>query len=148
MAAAVEHPVIFPLSNPTSRSEANPADLIAWTEGRAIVGTGSPYPHLSGTPQALAQVNNVYIFPGVGLGALSAKATRVTEGMFMAAARKLGELAGPDDGLLPPILALRDVALQVALAVADQARAEGVAPPAEADETEALAASMWVPAYR
>ncbi len=148
MATAVEHPVIFPLSNPTSRSEANPADLIAWTEGRAIVGTGSPYPHLSGTPQALAQVNNVYIFPGVGLGALSAKATRVTEGMFMAAARKLGELAGPDDGLLPPILALRDVALQVALAVADQARAEGVAPPAEADETEALAASMWVPAYR
>lgn len=147
MAAGTRHPVIFPLSNPTSRSEANPADLLAWTDGHAIVGTGSPYPHLSGTPQALAQVNNVYIFPGVGLGALAAGATRVTETMFMAAARTLGGLAGPGDGLLPPIAALRDVALQVAKAVAEQARADGVAPPAQPGWEDALASAMWTPAY-
>lgn len=145
MAAGTPHPVIFPLSNPTSRSEAHPADLLAWTDGRAIVGTGSPYPGLAGTPQALAQVNNVYIFPGVGLGALAAGARVVTDGMFMAAARRLGELAGPLDGLLPPIAALRDVALQVAIAVADQARQDGVAPPGD---NAALAGAMWTPAYR
>lgn len=146
MASLTERPVIFPLSNPVSRAEATPADILAWTGHRAIVGTGSPF----GTP-GVTQVNNVYIFPGVGLGALAAAANEVTDGMFMAAARRLGDLgaaAGNRAGLLPPITELRAVALDIALAVAEQAHAEGVATadPAEATR-EAIAGRMWQPAY-
>ncbi|MFC0204641.1 NAD-dependent malic enzyme [Novosphingobium soli] len=143
MAAHVERPVIFPLSNPVSRAEAHPADLLAWSDGRAIVGSGSPF-----GVEGVTQVNNVYVFPGVGLGALASGATRVTEGMFMAAARRLGTLAGNRAGLLPPIDDLRQVALQVAVAVAAQAQEEGVAsaPPAEFTE-EAIHARMWKPHY-
>ena len=147
MASLTEKPVIFPLSNPVSRAEAHPADILDWSDNRAIVGTGSPF----GTP-GVTQVNNVYIFPGVGLGALAAEATQVTEGMFMAAARRLGELGGEPEGqgpgLLPPITALRWVALQIALAVVAQAQAEGVAQAAPEAMTEAaLAARMWEPVY-
>jgi len=147
MASLTEKPVIFPLSNPVSRAEAHPADILEWSDNRAIVGTGSPF----GTP-GVTQVNNVYIFPGVGLGALAAEATQVTEGMFMAAARRLGELGGEPEGqgpgLLPPITALRWVALQIALAVVAQAQAEGVAQAAPEAMTEAaLAARMWEPVY-
>jgi len=147
MASLCEKPVVFPLSNPVSRAEATPADILRWSDGRAIVGTGSPF----GTP-GVTQVNNVYVFPGVGLGALAAKAEIVTDGMFMAAARRLGELSaeigdgGP--GLLPPITALREVALRIAIVVAQQALAEGVAGvPAEAITRDAIAAQMWEPAY-
>ena len=147
MASLTERPVIFPLSNPVSRAEATPADILRWSDGRAIVGTGSPF----GTP-GVTQVNNVYVFPGIGLGALAAKAEIVTDGMFMAAARHLGELSaeigdgGP--GLLPPITALREVALRIAFAVAQQALAEGVAGvPAEAITRDAIAAQMWEPVY-
>ena len=147
MASLIERPVIFPLSNPVSRAEATPADILRWSEGRAIVGTGSPF----GTP-GVTQVNNVYVFPGIGLGALAAQAHTVTDAMFMAAARRLGELSaeigdgGP--GLLPPITALREVALRVADAVAHQALAEGVAGVTAAAITpEAIAALMWEPAY-
>lgn len=147
MASLVERPVIFPLSNPVSRAEAHPADVLQWSEGRAVVGTGSPF----GTA-GVTQVNNVYVFPGVGLGALAAGAEEVTDTMFMAAARRLGELGaelgegGP--GLLPPIPALRAVALNIAVAVAAQAVADGVATaPAEAMTIDAIAARMWQPAY-
>ena len=147
MASLTERPVIFPLSNPVSRAEAHPADILEWSDGRAIVGTGSPF----GTA-GVTQVNNVYIFPGVGLGALAAQASEVTEGMFMAAARRLGELGGEAEGqgpgLLPPITALRWVALQVALAVTAQAVVEGVAQAAPEEMTEAaIAARMWAPVY-
>jgi len=147
MASLVERPVIFPLSNPVSRAEATPADILRWSDGRAIVGTGSPF----GTP-GVTQVNNVYVFPGVGLGALAARASVVTDGMFMAAARRLGELGaeigdgGP--GLLPPITALREVALRIAIAVAQAALDEGVAGvDREAISHDAIAAQMWHAAY-
>ncbi|WP_225883514.1 NAD-dependent malic enzyme [Sphingomonas aliaeris] len=124
MAAATPQPIIFPLSNPVSRAEASPADLIAWTEGRALIGTGSPF-----GVAGVTQVNNVYVFPGIGLGALAVGATRITDGMFMAAARELGTLdesgAGP---LLPPIDDLRPVAIRIAEVVAREAIADGVVP--------------------
>jgi malate dehydrogenase (oxaloacetate-decarboxylating) len=147
MASLAERPVIFPLSNPVSRAEATPADILRWSDNRAIVGTGSPF----GTP-GVTQVNNVYVFPGIGLGALAAGASQVTDGMFMAAARRLGELSGEigdgGPGLLPPITALREVALRVAYAVAQQALSEGVASvPAEAITRDAIAAQMWEPTY-
>jgi malate dehydrogenase (oxaloacetate-decarboxylating) len=147
MAALVEHPIIFPLSNPISRAEGDPANLLEWSDYRAIVGTGSPF----GTP-GVTQVNNVYIFPGVGLGALAAGAGEVTETMFMAAARRLGELGGEVNGhgpgLLPPIPALRWVALQVAVAVAQQAVRDGVSQASPEHISEAAIASrMWTPSY-
>ena len=141
MAAGCARPVIFPLSNPVSRAEAHPADVLAWTDGRAVVGTGSPF-----GVAGVTQVNNVYIFPGVGLGALAVGATRVTDGMFMAAARALGDMGGVGETLLPPIEALRDVALRIALVVARAAIADGVASVAAVSE-EQVAALMWVAAY-
>ena len=145
MAAGCERPVIFPLSNPISRAEAHPADLLAWTDGRALVGTGSPF-----GVEGVTQVNNVYIFPGVGLGALAAGATRVTDGMFMAAARALGELGsmGNAAGLLPPIDRLRDVAQHIALVVAHQAVEDGVATLVKSVLTpEHIAGLMWSASY-
>lgn len=143
MAAHVAQPVIFPLSNPISRAEAHPADLLAWSDGRAIVGAGSPF-----GIEGVTQVNNVYIFPGVGLGALACGASRITEGMFMAAARRLGALGGNHAGLLPPIESLRGVALQIAVAVAQQAQAEGVATAPAAEFTEeAIHQRMWEATY-
>ncbi|GFE72522.1 NAD-dependent malic enzyme [Novosphingobium sp. TCA1] len=147
MAETVERPVVFPLSNPISRAEAHPADILEWTGGKAIVGTGSPF----GTP-GVTQVNNVYIFPGVGLGALASGATAVSDAMFMAAARRLGELGGGTQdgrgGLLPAVTELRDVALEIAVAVAAQAQAEGLATAEpEALTRESIAASMWQARY-
>ncbi|MGP7795433.1 NAD-dependent malic enzyme [Sphingomonas sp. CLY1604] len=143
MAAGCARPVIFPLSNPISRAEAHPADLLAWTEGRALVGTGSPF-----GVAGVTQVNNVYIFPGVGLGAIAAGAHRVTDGMFMAAARALGAMGGEGDTLLPPIAALREVALGITVAVARAAVADGVASVAAVDLTEErIAGLMWQAVY-
>lgn len=139
MAAAVAQPIILPLSNPASHAEAHPADLLRWTEGRAIVGTGSPF-----GVAGVAQVNNVYIFPGVGLGALAVGARRISDGMFLAAARRLAALAGPETGLLPEITGLRDTAVAVATAVALQARVEGLATRPMPND---MAAAMWRPDY-
>ncbi|WP_294319624.1 NAD-dependent malic enzyme [uncultured Sphingomonas sp.] len=141
MAQSVESPVIFPLSNPVSRAEAHPTDLARWSAGRAVIGTGSPF----GIAQ-VTQVNNVYIFPGVGLGALAAQARTITDAMFMAAARALGAMGG-DATLLPPIERLRDVALDIAVVVAAQAVADGVAAPDVAIDRDTIAAQMWQPAY-
>jgi malate dehydrogenase (oxaloacetate-decarboxylating) len=155
MAEHVERPAIFPLSNPTSRSEANPRDLVAWTKGRAIVGTGSPFPsvELDGRKVHIAQANNAYIFPGLGLGVLAAGATHISDAMFMVAAKALADASpaknDPTADLLPPVSALRSVAREVALAVARQARDEGVA---KGVDDEALItridALMWEPVYR
>ena len=155
MARNVERPVIFPLSNPTSRSEANPQKLIEWTDGRALIGTGSPYPPASFNGQTIPidQTNNSYIFPGVGLGVLASGARRVTETMFMASAKALARLspASTDRNgrLLPPVKDLRAVSMVVAAAVGKQAQADGVAPPCGEDELQArIRAFMWQPVYR
>jgi malate dehydrogenase (oxaloacetate-decarboxylating) len=155
MASAVARPIIFPLSNPTSRSEATPQDLMAWTEGRAVVGTGSPFPPVvrDGRTFAIDQTNNAYIFPGIGLGVLAAGARRVTDGMFVSAAKVLAEIspAARDTRapLLPPVAQLREVAFSVAKAVAREARGERQCEPFEDEELDGLIArKMWEPVYR
>jgi malate dehydrogenase (oxaloacetate-decarboxylating) len=155
MAAGVERPVIFPLSNPTSCAEAVPQDVFAWSEGRAVIGTGSPFPPVSwnGRTAPVAQTNNSYVFPGMGLGVLAVKATRVSDGMLAAAARALAEtspaLHDPDASLLPPVSELRAVAVVIASAVARQARDEGLCPEFDDAALPALiAAKMWEPVYR
>ncbi|MGH8778046.1 NAD-dependent malic enzyme [Paraburkholderia sp.] len=154
MAQHNQRPVIFPLSNPTSRAEATPVDLEAWTEGRAVIGTGSPFPPLerNGARFKVDQTNNSYIFPGVGLGAIAVKATRVTDTMFMAAARALAAASparsDPSKNLLPPVTALREVAITVALAVALQAHKEGLTTGVSTDQIEGLIRSkVWAPHY-
>jgi malate dehydrogenase (oxaloacetate-decarboxylating) len=132
MAERNKRPIIFPLSNPTSREEATPADIETWTEGRALIGVGSPFPTNTrdGSRFKIDQTNNSYIFPGVGLGALAVGADRVSDGMFMAAAKALASSSpargNPKHNLLPPVSALREVAMTVALAVALQACKEGL----------------------
>jgi malate dehydrogenase (oxaloacetate-decarboxylating) len=155
MGRHVARPVIFPLSNPTSRSEATPAQLLDWTGGRALIGTGSPFAPVSfdGRTRAIDQTNNSYIFPGVGLGVIASDARRVTDGMFMAAALALAELSptrqAQQAALLPPVTDLRVVAAAVADAVARQAQAEGVADPLAPDElARRIDARMWRPRYR
>ncbi|QMU70224.1 NAD-dependent malic enzyme [Streptacidiphilus sp. P02-A3a] len=153
MASKVDRPVIFPLSNPTSHSEADPADLAEWTGGRALIATGSPYPPLEidGRRVPVAQSNNVYIFPAMGLAVTAARATRVTDNMLVAAAKALGTAAaghGASGTLLPPVGTMREVAHEVALAAALAAVADGVAPAADEDELRAaLRANQWQPAY-
>jgi malate dehydrogenase (oxaloacetate-decarboxylating) len=155
MAANTARPTIFPLSNPTSRSEATPSDLLAWTDGRAIIGTGSPFAPVErdGKSIKIDQTNNAYIFPGVGLGVIAAKARRVSDTMFMAAALALAE-ASPtrqdkNGSLLPPVSALREVSYKVALAVALRAQEEGLAAKTERGALEAaIRAKMWTPSYR
>jgi malate dehydrogenase (oxaloacetate-decarboxylating) len=154
MAEHTERPVIFPLSNPTSRAEATPEDLENWTDGRVIMGTGSPFPPLmrAGNKFKVDQTNNSYIFPGVGLGSIAVKARRVTDSMFMAAAKALAKLSpartNPNGNLLPPVIALRDVSATVALAVALQAHNEGLTEGINPDEIEDLIrANVWTPRY-
>ena len=155
MASRVERPVIFPLSNPTTRSEASPAELDAWTDGRAVIGTGSPFPPIirAGRRFNVDQTNNAYVFPGIGLGAIAVQARSITQGMFMAAAHALAEASParqkPAANFLPPITELRRVSLDVALAVAARAHVDGVAEPYSDDELLArIRAKVWTPAYR
>ena len=154
MARNDHRPVIFPLSNPTSRAEATPEDIERWSTGRAVIGTGSPFPPLirNGVKFKVDQTNNSYIFPGVGLGAVAVKARRVTDTMFMAAAKALAAASpardDPANNLLPPVTALRDVAFAVALATAIQAHQEGLTEEVETDAIEAaIRAKMWSPRY-
>ena len=155
MAAAVARPVIFPLSNPVTRSEATPADLVAWTDGRAVIGVGSPFPPIErdGKPFTVDQTNNVYIFPGMGLGILAVKARRVSDDMFKAAATALADASparlDPKAPLLPPIPKLREIAAGVARATARAARDGGLCEALSDAEIDArIAAKMWAPAYR
>ncbi|MEM7177060.1 MAG: NAD-dependent malic enzyme [Pseudomonadota bacterium] len=154
MASQCARPIIFPMSNPTSRAEAVPEDILRWTDGRALVATGSPFEpvDLDGTTYAIAQSNNTYIFPGIGLGVIAAKASRVTDGMLSASAEALAEASpvstAPGASILPPIEDIRDVCKAVAIAVARQAQAEGVAP--ETTDEALLAAidqTQWVPDF-
>jgi malate dehydrogenase (oxaloacetate-decarboxylating) len=155
MAECNARPVIFPLSNPTSREEATPVDIEAWTEGRALIGVGSPFPPImrDGARFKVDQTNNSYIFPGVGLGTLAAGARRITDTMFMVAGKVVAELSptvtDKDGQLLPPVTELRSVAIAVAKAVARQAQADGVADPCDAATLDArIAARVWEPVYR
>jgi malate dehydrogenase (oxaloacetate-decarboxylating) len=155
MARDCRRPVIFPLSNPTSRSEATPADLMRWTDGRALIGTGSPFPPLErdGRLMPVDQTNNSYIFPGMGLGVIAVEARRVTDGMFMAAAKALAALSpaksDPRASLLPPLGDIRAVSLAVATAVARQAQADGVADDCDSATLDRkIRACVWEPAYR
>jgi malate dehydrogenase (oxaloacetate-decarboxylating) len=153
MAAQVERPVVFPLSNPTSSSEARPAEVMAWTGGRALMATGSPFEpvELDGRQLRIGQGNNVFVFPGVGLGVLVSEAREVTDGMFAAAADALAEQLSDEDRaagcLFPRIAQLRRVTSQVAQAVIRQAAADGVARNVPDDPAEAVAAAMWEPGY-
>ena len=154
MARKVARPVIFPLSNPTSRSEAAAADLIRWTDGRALVATGSPYDPVQyeGRSIPIAQCNNVFIFPAVGLGVVASRARRVTDGMMLAAARALGEHSpartDPSGSLLPALHEVRSVARAIATAVGLEAQRAGVAPPTSADELgDRVTATQWTPEY-
>jgi malate dehydrogenase (oxaloacetate-decarboxylating) len=156
MAAKVDRPIVFPLSNPTANAEARPADVDAWTDGKALIATGSPFPPLSrdgGAQIPVAQCNNVYIFPAVGLAVTAAQATRVTDAMMRAAARALGDaspaLEDSHAPLLPAWADVRDVADGIALAVAHQAVVDGVAPQADDDGLRAaIRRTRWSPGYR
>jgi len=154
MAAGTPRPVILPLSNPTSRSEARPQDLADWTDGRALVATGSPFPpmRIDGQDVPVAQCNNVYVFPGVGLAVTAVRATRVTDAMMTAAAVAVGERATIKDGhggaLLPERARLVETATAVARAVARAAVADGVAPPLDAEQIDkAIDDTRWEPGY-
>jgi malate dehydrogenase (oxaloacetate-decarboxylating) len=154
MARKVERPVIFPLSNPTAHSEARPDDLIRWTSGRALIATGSPYAPVQydGRLIPIAQCNNVFIFPAVGLGVVASGARRVTDGMMLAAARTLGEHSparkNPSGSLLPAVRDIRAVALAIATAVGLQAQRAGVAPKTSPEElSNRVAAGQWAPEY-
>jgi malate dehydrogenase (oxaloacetate-decarboxylating) len=154
MTRKVERPIIFPLSNPTSRSEAILADLIRWTDGRALVATGSPFPPVEyeGRLIPIAQCNNVYIFPAIGLAIVASKARRVTDGMMLAAARALGEnspaIKNPSGSLLPALHDVRMVARAIAMAVGLEAQRAGVAPETSPEELrDRVAAAQWMPEY-
>jgi malic enzyme len=153
MAAQVERPAVFPLSNPTRSSEARPADLMAWTGGRALVATGSPFDPVEwdGRRVRIGQGNNAFIFPGVGLGVLVSEAREVTDGMFAAAADTLAAQLAEEDrdsgSLFPRIAELRRITAKVAEAVVRQAISDGVARNPPDNPAEAVATAMWDPEY-
>jgi malate dehydrogenase (oxaloacetate-decarboxylating) len=154
MAKNTERPIIFPLSNPTSKSEAAPADLLRWTDGRALVGTGSPFApaEIAGRTVRIAQVNNSYIFPGLALGILVSRARHVSDAMIMAAAKALAALSptltDKDAPLLPPISDARRVSLAVAEAVGRQAMADGLSDVEEVDTLRRMLREyVWEPVY-
>ena len=153
MARKVERPIIFPLSNPTTKSEAKADDLIRWTDGRALVASGSPFAPVNygGRKIPIAQCNNVYIFPAMGLGLVASGARRVTEPMMLAAARTLGgnspALKDPSASLLPPLTEIRRVAAEIAVAVGIEAQKDGVAPKISEEELrERVRKTQWTPA--
>jgi malate dehydrogenase (oxaloacetate-decarboxylating) len=154
MAKHIDRPVIFPLSNPTSKSEAVPADLINWTGGRALVATGSPFPPVAFENRliSIGQCNNAFVFPGVGLGVIASGARRVTNEMFVAAARALAEfsptLQDPTASLYPALEGVRKVSRRVALAVAGEALRLGLTDASSTEELEQrIDAKMWIPRY-
>ena len=155
MATHAKRPIIMPLSNPTSRSEARPQDLADWTEGRALVATGSPFGpmQVGGASIPVAQSNNIYIFPGVGLAVTAVRATRVTDAMITAAAAVVGDAAtirsDPHGTLLPDRAQLADSARMVASAVAKAAVADAVAPALSDDQIDqAIHRTRWLPRYQ
>jgi malate dehydrogenase (oxaloacetate-decarboxylating) len=153
MAQQVERPVILPLSNPTSQSEGRPEEIAAWTNGRALVATGSPFAPVRFGERTLlvGQANNAFVFPGVGLGALVAEAREVTDAMFAAAATALAAEVSAGDldagSLFPPVTALRRVTARVAAAVVREAAAGAGRALADSEAGAAVGAAMWTPEY-
>jgi malate dehydrogenase (oxaloacetate-decarboxylating) len=152
MAAHVDRPVIFPLSNPAVLAEATPADLIAWTDGRALIATGSAFPPVThrGVTYVIGQVNNAMLYPGLCLGAIVCRASRMSDGMFRAAANAVSSLVAvrqPGASLLPHIDDLRSVSATVAVAVAEAAVAEGLAGIKLFDIVQQVQDAIWLPEY-
>ena len=153
MAKNVQRPIVFPLSNPVSRCEAAPQQVVDWTEGRALIGTGSPFPPASyqGKPAPFAQTNNSYIFPGLALGIISSRARHVSDAMVKAATLALAELVptrtDKQAALLPPLKDIRAVSQKVAREVGLQAIKNGLAEVDEAGLQKELAANFWEPVY-
>ncbi|PCI76862.1 NAD-dependent malic enzyme [Candidatus Aerophobetes bacterium] len=153
IAKHVERPIIFPLSNPTSKCEALPADILKWTEGRAIVGTGSPFDPVSygGSTYTIGQCNNVYIFPGVGRGIIASKSKKVTDEMFVIAAKKLSEysplLENKFGSLYPKLSDLNVVSLEIAKACGKHAIEKGYSDMSENEFEDRLKSLNWAPVY-
>ena len=153
MAAHTERPIIFVLSYPQARAEANPADLIAWTDGRALIATGSPFGPVThkGVTYVIAQVNNAMLYPGLCLGAIVSRASKISDGMFASAACAVSSLVTvrqPGSSLLPHIDDLRSVSMTVAVAVAETASDEGLAGVECDDIVQQVQDAMWQPEYR
>ncbi|MFG2884776.1 NAD-dependent malic enzyme [Streptomyces sp. NPDC048297] len=152
MSAGVERPIVFPISNPTSRIEAMPADVIRWSRGRALVATGIPVDPVvyEGVTYRIGQANNALLYPGLGLGTIVSGASRVTPGMLLAAAEAVAgqvEVAEPGASLLPPVEGLRDSSAITAAAVVRAAVAEKVATVEPSDALDAVRQAMWEPVY-
>lgn len=154
MAKHADRPIIFPMSNPTSRCEAQPADLIRWTQGRALIATGSPFDpvNFNGKTFAIAQCNNCYVFPGMGLGILAAGIRRVSDEMFMAASLALSEMSPAlktaGGALLPSLNDIRAVSRHIAIAIAKQAQQQGLSKEISDRELEKrIDETMWEPHY-
>ncbi|ODS22745.1 NAD-dependent malic enzyme [Candidatus Endobugula sertula] len=150
-----KQPIILPLSNPISQIEVHPEDALRWTDGNAIIATGSPINpvHLNGTNYPIAQCNNSYIFPGIGLGVVASNANRVTDNMLMASSHALADCSprvlGTGDHLLPPLNEIRAVSLAIAIAVYKQAMDDGVAPVvSKEDMHKNIQQNFWTPEYR
>ena len=154
MAARTPKPIVLPLSNPTANSEATPSDVLAWSDGRAIVATGSPFDpvEIGGRTHVVGQANNVFVFPGVGLGAVAGRAWEVTDRMFLVAAMTLADMVPVErleqGAIYPRLTELRSISRAIAIAVAREGRDGGVAPMATDAELEAAVdACIWAPQY-
>jgi malate dehydrogenase (oxaloacetate-decarboxylating) len=154
MAKYVERPIIFPLSNPTSKCEAHPADLLQWTKGKAIIATGSPFEEVryKGRRFPIAQCNNVYIYPGIGLGVIACKAKEVSETMFYRAAEILSKhspmLKAAQGTLFPSFERLGEISREIALAVVKVAQDEGLSPKTDEKKRKKMVdAAIWKPVY-
>ena len=155
LAANCERPIVLPLSNPTSQVEAVPADIVQWTDGRALIATGSPFApvNYNGKIYNISQCNNSYIFPGIGLGVLACGATRITDSMLIASSNTLAScsplLQNPEADLLPDLNEIQYVSKIIAFQVAKAAMEAGVAPViSDALLTQSIEANFWKPTYR
>lgn len=152
MASHTDQPIIMPLSNPTTKAEALPSDVLEWTGGRALIATGSPFDpvELNDTRYEIAQANNALIFPGIGLGVISCRASRVSDTMIGAAAQAVASAVtdrSPGASLLPAMTQLRSISARVAVAVAEQARREGLAQRHLDNPIQQVYDAMWQPVY-
>jgi malate dehydrogenase (oxaloacetate-decarboxylating) len=153
MASGVDRPIIFPISNPTERIEAMPADLLRWTDGRALIATGIPINPITydRVTYSIGQANNALVYPGLGLGAIVSRSRRVSDGMLRAAAEAVGglvDVTAPGASLLPQVESLREVSATVAVAVAEQAAQEGLARADLKETVQQVQDAMWRPEYR